>query len=178
MSPSRFVLLFLTVAVLLAALTLAACGPALSHQVRLNLLGKLAADDCVAQKRRDKCEKDATSTACAEATVRCRDAQRCVEAVRDSVEETQRVQKLRATVGASSGEETVARLKHDAAVIECQPYAAGGKYTVKPAAPVLVPPSPLLTSVVAPTPSPPPPIAMPTPQPSSVNVSNADTGAR
>ena len=100
----------------------AGCGPGLASQVRLNEMGTRAADHCVAQKRKPKCEKDPASAECAQATVACRDSLKCVEAVRDSVAETQRVQLARAVGTASDADETVVRIKQDSALLECKPF--------------------------------------------------------
>lgn len=106
----------------LLAMSAAGCGPGLVSQVRLNDLGKRAADHCVAQDRRAKCAKDPASTACAEATAACKSDLACATAVRNSVTETQRVQVARAAGIQTDADESLVRVKEAEAVTRCAAY--------------------------------------------------------
>ncbi len=109
----------------LLAMSAAGCGPGLASQVRLNDLGKRAADHCVAQGRRAKCAKDPASTACTEATAICKSDLACATAVRDSVAETQRVQVARSIGTQTDADETVVKIKESEAIASCAAYAPG-----------------------------------------------------
>lgn len=111
--------------IFLATLTVVGCGPGLASQVRLNDLGKRAADHCVAQGRRAKCAKDPASTACTEATAICKSDLACATAVRDSVAETQRVQVARSIGTQTDADETVVKIKESEAIASCAAYAPG-----------------------------------------------------
>lgn len=106
----------------LLAMSAAGCGPGLVSQVRLNDLGKRAADHCVAQDRRAKCAKDPASTACTEATAACKSDLACAAAVRDSVTETQRVQVARAAGIQTDADESLVRVREAEAVARCAAY--------------------------------------------------------
>lgn len=109
----------------LLAMSAAGCGPGLASQVRLNDLGKRAADHCVAQGRRAKCAKDPASAACTEATAICKSDLACATAVRDSVAETQRVQVARSIGTQTDADETVVKIKESEAIASCAAYAPG-----------------------------------------------------
>lgn len=109
----------------LLAMSAAGCGPGLASQVRLNDLGKRAADHCVAQGRRAKCAKDPVSAACTEATAICKSDLACATAVRDSVAETQRVQVARSIGTQTDADETVVKIKESEAIASCAAYAPG-----------------------------------------------------